>query len=51
MEKELQNMAEMYNMPVEQIQQILGSTAGIKEELKFNKAVQLLVDNSKTVEE
>lgn len=50
-EKELQNMAEMYNMPVEQIQQILGSTAGIKEELKFNKAVQLLVDNSKTVEE
>ncbi|MCB5933451.1 trigger factor [Caldibacillus thermoamylovorans] len=50
-EKELQNMAEMYNMPVEQIQQILGSTDGIKEELKFNKAVQLLVDNSKTVEE
>lgn len=50
-EKELQNMAEMYNMPVEQIQQILGSTVGIKEELKFNKAVQLLVDNSKTVEE
>jgi trigger factor len=50
-EKELQNMAEMYNMPVDQIQQILGSTAGIKEELKFNKAVQLLVDNSKTVEE
>jgi len=50
-EKELQNMAEVYNMPVEQIQQILGSTDAIKDELKFNKAVQLLVDSSKTVEE
>lgn len=48
---ELQKMAEMYNMPVEQIKQVLGSTDSVKEDLKMNKAVQLLVDASKTVAE
>lgn len=50
-DKELENMSEMYNMPVDQIKQILGSTDSVKEDLKMNKAVQLLVDNSKQVEE
>lgn len=50
-DKELENMSEMYNMPADQIKQILGSTDSIKEDLKMNKAVQLLVDNSKQVEE
>lgn len=49
--EELQKMSEMYNLPVDQIKQILGSTDSVKEDLKFNKAIQLLVDNSKTVEE
>lgn len=50
-DKELENMSEMYNMPVDQVKQILGSTDSVKEDLKMNKAVQLLVDNSKQVEE
>ncbi|MCU9614045.1 trigger factor [Caldibacillus lycopersici] len=48
-EAELQNMSEMYNMPVDQIKQLLGSTDSIKEDLKMNKAVKLLVETSKTV--
>lgn len=47
--EELGKMAEMYNMTVENIKQALGgSLEGIKADLKFKKAVELLVENSKT---
>lgn len=49
-EKELEKMSETYNLPVDQIKQILGSTDSIKEDLKLNKAVELLVENRKEVE-
>jgi len=48
-EAELQKMSELYNMTVDQIKQALGNTDSIKEDLKMNKAVQFLVDHSKTV--
>lgn len=49
--QELEKMSEMYNMPAEQIKQLLGgSTDSIKNDLRFNKAVQLLVENRKEVE-
>ncbi len=44
-------MSETYNLPVDQIKQILGSTDSIKEDLKLNKAVELLVENRKEVEQ
>lgn len=47
---ELNRMSEMYNLPVDQIKQILGSTDSIKDDLKLNKAVELLVENRKEVE-
>jgi trigger factor len=46
---ELEKMAEMYSTPVESIKQMLGGLDGIKEDLKFRKAIDLLVDNSKDV--
>jgi trigger factor len=49
-EKELEKMSETYNLPADQIKQILGSTDSIKEDLKLNKAVELLVENRKEVE-
>ncbi len=49
-EEELKKMSETYNLEVDQIKKILGNTDSIRDELKFNKAVQLLVDHSKTVE-
>ncbi|MBM7701329.1 trigger factor [Metabacillus iocasae] len=48
-EKELENMAGMYNTPVENLKQMLGSLEGIKEDMKIRKAVEFLVENSKTV--
>ncbi|WAA11606.1 trigger factor [Fervidibacillus halotolerans] len=48
-EEELQKMSEMYKLPVDQLKQILGSLDQLKDEIKMNKAVQLLVDTSKTV--
>ncbi|WP_110111524.1 trigger factor [Bacillus sp. CGMCC 1.16541] len=48
-EKELENMAGMYNTPVENLKQMLGSLEGIKEDMKVRKAVEFLVENSKTV--
>jgi trigger factor len=47
---EIEKMAAMYNMPTENIKQMLGNNLdAVKEDLKFRKAVELLVENSKTV--
>ncbi|MDQ0224689.1 trigger factor [Metabacillus niabensis] len=49
-EAELTKMAEMYNMPIENIKQALGGSAeGLKEDLKVRKAIDFLVENSKVV--
>ena len=48
-EAEVQRMAEIYNLPVDQMKKILGSLDQVKMDLKMNKAIQLLVDTSKTV--
>lgn len=49
-EAELTKMAEMYNMPVENVKQALGGSAdGLKEDLKVRKAIDFLVENSKVV--
>ncbi|WP_163537927.1 trigger factor [Gracilibacillus sp. YIM 98692] len=48
-EKELKSMASMYNMEVDQIKQAIGgNTAALQDDLKFKKAIDVLVDNSKT---
>jgi trigger factor len=47
--EELNKMAEMYNMSVDQIKQALGSLEGLKADLQIKKAVDFLVENSKTV--
>lgn len=46
---ELENMATMYNMTVDQIKQALGNAEGLKEDLKIRKAIDFLVENSKDV--
>ncbi|MCM3599334.1 trigger factor [Robertmurraya korlensis] len=46
---ELTKMAEMYNMTVDNIKAALGNVDGIKGDLKVRKAVEFLVENSKTV--
>ncbi|MEK3890555.1 trigger factor [Bacillus sp. FSL K6-3431] len=47
--KEVNKMAEMYNMPVEEIQKALGGNLNnLKADLKVQKAVEFLVENSKT---
>lgn len=47
---ELEKMSEMYNMTADQIQAALGgSLEGIKGDLQLKKAVDFLVENSKTV--
>ncbi|WP_053367307.1 trigger factor [Bacillus sp. FJAT-27245] len=46
---ELEKMAGMYNMTVENIVNALGGTEGIKSDLQKNKAVEFLIENSKTV--
>ncbi|MDQ0215419.1 trigger factor [Oikeobacillus pervagus] len=48
-EKELNKMAEQYNMAVEDIKKALGNAEGLKGDLKIRKAVDFLVENSKTV--
>ncbi|MCS0654430.1 trigger factor [Cytobacillus firmus] len=47
--EELNKMAEMYNMSADQITQALGSLEGLKADLQIKKAVDFLVENSKTV--
>ncbi|MDE5412410.1 trigger factor [Alkalihalobacterium chitinilyticum] len=52
-DKELEKMSEMYKRSVEEIKSLLaaqGGTNAIKEDLKVQKAVELLVENSKTAE-
>lgn len=44
---ELEKMAQMYNMTVENIKAALGGTEGITSDLKLNKAVDFLVANKK----
>lgn len=46
---EIEKMAEMYKMDVENIKKALGSLEGLKGDLKINKAIDFLVANSKTV--
>lgn len=46
---ELNKMAEMYNMTTENIQKALGSLEGLKADLQFKKAIDFLVENSKTI--
>ncbi|RHW40666.1 trigger factor [Neobacillus notoginsengisoli] len=46
---ELEKMAEMYNMTQEQIVTALGGTDVLKSDIEKNKAVDFLVENSKTV--
>lgn len=47
---ELQNMASMYGAEVDQLKQMLGGNAdALKDDLKFRKAIDFLVENSKTV--
>ncbi|MGN7176590.1 trigger factor [Paenibacillus sp. FSL R5-0490] len=47
--EELNKMTEMYNMSADQITQALGSLEGLKADLQIKKAVDFLVENSKTV--
>ncbi|WP_203361582.1 trigger factor [Bacillus sp. REN10] len=47
-EQELAKMSEQFNLPVEDIKKALGSTEGMKGDLKIRKAVEFLVENSKT---
>ena len=49
-EAELAEMATMYNMEVEAIKQALGNLESIRGDLKIKKAIDFLVENSKTVE-
>ncbi len=47
---ELENMASMYGTDIEQLKQMLGgNTDALKGELKMRKAIDFLVENSKTV--
>ena len=48
--EELEKMAGMYNMTVDNITRALGSLDGIKSDLQARNTVKFLVDNSKTVE-
>ena len=46
-EKEFESMANMYQMEVEQIKQMLGGNVDmLKEDLKFTKAIDFLLENS-----
>ncbi|WP_456273844.1 trigger factor [Bacillus sp. AK031] len=48
-EEEVAKLAEQYNMAAENIKQALGGLDNLKTDLKIRKAVEILVDNSKTV--
>ncbi|WP_301109263.1 hypothetical protein [Sporosarcina sp.] len=43
-------MSEQFGMEVEQIKATLGGTSVLENDLRFNKTVQLLVDNAKIVD-
>jgi trigger factor len=46
---EVEKMAEMYNMPADNLKKMIGSLEGVKEDIKIRKAVELLVENSKAI--
>ncbi|PLR93687.1 trigger factor [Bacillus sp. T33-2] len=46
---ELEKMAEQYNMTVENIKAAIGNVEGLKGDLQLRKAIEFLVENSKTV--
>jgi trigger factor len=48
-EEEVAKLAEQYNMDAANIKQALGGLDNLKTDLKIRKAVEILVDNSKTV--
>ncbi len=48
-EKELQEMASLYNLSVDQLKELLGTLDGLREDLKMRKAIDFLVENSKVV--
>lgn len=48
---ELEKMSEQFGMEVDQIKATLGGTSVLENDLRFNKTVQLLVDNAKVVEQ
>ncbi len=48
--EELEKMAGMYNMTVDNIKNALGSLEGLKSDLQARNTVKFLVENSKTVE-
>ncbi|MUV39407.1 Trigger factor [Lentibacillus sp. JNUCC-1] len=48
--EELEKMASMYNIEIDQIKQMLGGNADmVKEDLKMKKAIDFLIEHSKTV--
>ncbi len=47
--EELENMASMYQTSVDNLKQMIGSTDMVKEDLKIKKAIDFLVENSKSV--
>ncbi|WP_449537161.1 trigger factor [Ferdinandcohnia sp. Marseille-Q9671] len=47
--EELEKMAGMYSVSVEELKNMLGGAEGIKEDLKIRKAIDFLVENSKSV--
>ncbi|MFS0861760.1 trigger factor [Fredinandcohnia sp. 179-A 10B2 NHS] len=46
---ELENMSTMYGTSVDELTKMLGGLDGIKEDLKIRKAIDFLVENSKSV--
>ncbi|MEK4222838.1 trigger factor [Bacillus sp. FSL W8-0116] len=48
-EKELQRMADQFNLSVEDIKKALGDLENLKADLRINKAVEFLVENAKVV--
>lgn len=46
-ENELENMAKVYNMTVDNIKKALGGVSGLKADLQLKKAVDFLVENKK----
>ncbi|GKV54452.1 trigger factor [Sporosarcina sp. NCCP-2222] len=47
---ELQKMSEQFGMEIDQIKKTLGGTDVLENDLRFNKTVELLVDNAKITE-
>ncbi|WJP99720.1 trigger factor [Geobacillus stearothermophilus] len=45
-EEELQKMAEAYNLSVDKLKELLGSLDGVKEDLKWRKTIDFLVEHS-----